>query len=91
LKKEGFIQYVMPFLNSFYNIHKIFAEKSIEKTFRLKSTNKLNTSNIIIDTFLKMYHYRYRCYFFSKVSVPNTDIVITFKVSSAHLWLQDWN
>jgi len=41
----------MPFLNVFYNIHDIFAEISIEKIFRLKSTEQST-------------EYRYRRYFF---------------------------
>jgi len=44
----------MAFLNVFYHIHEIFTKKSIEKFFRLKSTEPGT-------------EYRYRRYFFKTV------------------------
>jgi len=73
----------MSFLNIFYHIHGIFAEKSIEKTFsfekyrakyRVPLSSLLFQNCTVIGTvvsFLAKYQYRYR---------------VTFKVPSAHLY-----
>jgi len=70
----------MPFLNAFHNIHRIFAEKSMEKIFCLKSTE---LSTVIVVTFLKMYRYRYRRYFFSEVSVPISSLLLKYRVPTS--------
>jgi len=71
----------MPFLNVFHNIRGIFAEKLYqEKIFRLKSTEYY-----YLVTFLKMYRFRYRCYFFSKVSVPISSLLLKYRVPTSDL------
>jgi len=43
------------------------------------------TSTVIVVTFLKMYRYRYRRYFFSKVSVPISSLLLKYRVPTSEL------
>jgi len=66
----------MYFITSMKFLPKIYRENFFvcpEKKYRAKLRL---TSTVIVVTFLKLYRYRYRCYFFSKVSVPISSLLL---------------